>query len=805
MRFFTRSIQWRAIPLLILLALLCVGDWLCYQVTLPVELDIQPQGLTLNIGSQTLALGQLGTPTALVLPFHDPLVHEYQLDGTDSTNNFTLNTTYLRSISSSAYYRFQAWMRDLDGTSRWCNVQIWTSNGLQQEVAWPNNGATFPLPTTVERVRVQLQRPETPMVLQLTMADKTAINITLDRNNRVIAVTRDTPATANQSIAHIFFPTDSLPFAAMVADFLLRTLIWAILLLLVTLLGEILFAAGKLLWQRFFTLGGNNRVRGTTDQYVTILCRWTTKTPLHPLAYLALVASLLFVAWIAKVQYQAEPHIYDAVAYLFSAKIFASGHLSLPIPPANDRFPGPFMVQFAGRWFTQYAPGTGLTLAPGLLLGVPWLVEPILGTLALLGIGLIATRFYNRRIGTLSVLLGTLSPFYTYLAASYMSHAIALFYLVWGVWALISFAQGGKNWLPALAAACFGMGVLTRDEVALLFVAIILPGILLLYWRSIRRDWKRWSLASIGFLTIALLFASLSLGYNAQLTGNPFTTPRSLFFAGDHWGFGQGVGFYGQHTLAAGFVNLDELLTILAIDLFGWPFYFTLAFMALPFLTRCFLPPDWLLLAGAIIMTGAFIGYFYHGIYLGPRYLYETLPFLLILTARGFFTLTAIGNFLRHNLMKWWLERSKQSAPTPTYSSITHHLHVSFSSLLLLALFACNIFYYLPRQVTIYTHYNGLPFQRAVDLNAIYHPPVHHAIITTDDYTLYQLDLFPLNDPMLQGDVIYAYASSPSDYSELAQAFPGRTLYRLSIQPNGNVSFIPITFMAIGMKSYKTS
>jgi len=24
-----------------------------------------------------------------------------------------------------------------------------------------------------------------------------------------------------------------------------------------------------------------------------------------------------------------------------------------------------------------------------------------------------------------------------------------------------------------------------------------------------------------------------------------------MFFAGDHWGFGQDVGFYGQHTLAA--------------------------------------------------------------------------------------------------------------------------------------------------------------------------------------------------------------------------------------------------------------
>ncbi len=802
MRFFTRHILWQSLSLLVLLAFLCLGDWLCYQITLPIELTLQQQTLTLHVGSQTLALGHLGTPIALELPAHDPLIHEYQLDGTDSTNNFTLNTAYLRSIASSSYYRFQAWMRDLEGTSRWRTLQIWTNKGLQQQVAWPLDDATFSLPSTLQRLRIQLQPPETPMVLNISMADSSIIHITLDRNDRIIAVTRDTPTSPGQSVAHTFFPTDTLPFAAMVADFLLRTLIWAVLLLLATLAGEILFATGQFLWQRFFsfhTSKGFTLSRSAKSSVATIR-HWTTQTPLHPLAYIALAASLIFVAWIAKVQYQAEPHIYDAVAYLFSAKIFALGQLSVPIPPASDRFPGPFMVQFAGRWFTQYAPGTGLTLAPGLLLGIPWLVEPLLGTLALLGIGLIAALLYNRRIATLAVLLGTLSPFYSYLAASYMSHTIALFYLVWGVWAMLRFAQNGKSWLLPLAAACFGMGILTRDLVALLFVVIIVPGILLLYWRRILHDWKRWLIAGTGFLAVTLLFAFLSLSYNAQLTGNPFTTPRTLFFAGDHWGFGQGVGFYGQHTLAAGFVNLDELLTSLAIDLFGWPFYCTLACMALPFLTRRSLPADWLLLAGSTIMTGAFIGYFYHGIYLGPRYLYETLPFLLILTARGFTVLMAIGISARQYCSKWWQERIQQPTISPSNVSTTNRLTPPFAALLLLTLLACNVIYYLPRQTTLYTNYNGLPFQRPIDLNTIYHPPMQHAIITTDDYTLYQLDLFPLNDPMLQGNVIYAYASSAADYSELNHAFPGRTLYRLNIQSNGHVSFTAITMsMAIGI------
>ncbi len=384
---------------------------------------------------------------------------------------------------------------------------------------------------------------------------------------------------------------------------------------------------------------------------------------------MALAGSLVFVAWIAAVQYNGEPHIYDASAYLFAAKMYALGHFSVPIPAAVDRFPGPFMVQYNGQWFGQYAPGTALTLVPGIWLGVPWLVEPVLGTFALLGTGLIAARLYDRRVATVAVLLGTLSPFYSYLAASYLSHTVALCYFVWGTWALLRFAQGEASWNMPLAAALFGMAGLTRDLVAVLYVGIVLPGIMLLVWRDVQQHWRLWVLPLVTFFSILLLFVVFNWLFNALLTGDPQVTPRSLFFAGDHWGFGQGIGFYGQHTLAAGFVNIDELLTILQIDLFGWPFYLTLAFLAIPFLTRRFVSADWFMLAVAAIMTGAYIGYFYHGIYLGPRYLFETLPFLLILTSRGLFTLAATAMDARQAISTWFMRRKGRTLHSVTAQS----------------------------------------------------------------------------------------------------------------------------------------
>ena len=89
------------------------------------------------------------------------------------------------------------------------------------------------------------------------------------------------------------------------------------------------------------------------------------------------------------------------------------------------------MIAGAGRWFAQYAPGTSAMLALGMLAGAPWIVEPLLGTLALWGVYHLGKLLYNGPTGLLALVLGALSGFYIYLAASYLSHAVALFFAVY--------------------------------------------------------------------------------------------------------------------------------------------------------------------------------------------------------------------------------------------------------------------------------------------------------------------------------------------------------------------------------------
>jgi dolichyl-phosphate-mannose-protein mannosyltransferase len=794
-----------------LLALALRGaDALFYRATLPVAVYATNGEATLLVGSERIALGNVGQPTLIVFEARDPTQHEYQIDGSDSTNNFTQDAAYLRAIARTPYYALHAWMRDLDGTSVWRDATVTVNGRTVVEARAPSLPSTMAIPAGGRVIfRAHWQRPETPVTFDLLTTDHALIEVTLDRNQRNIqvAITHGSALGTDTRLAY-FFPVDVTPFAVMVADLLTRTALWAILLLLAALLVDAALGAARWAlaetwaaaplwhawrWRQPTVAPETPSPADARERWVWRArrfagARWHALTAaIAPVGVAALAGSFLYVCWIALVQFQALPHVHDASAYYFGAKIYASGRLYAPAPAAPERFAGPFMVAIDGRWFPQYPPVTSACLAIGMLVGVPWLIEPVMGTLALLAIGLIAARLYDRKVATLAVVLGALSPFYSYLAASYLSHAIALFFLSWGLWALVCFAQGGRDRLLPIAGILFGMATMTRDLVALLFVALAVLAVLALHWRNLRRDWRRWVLPGAQFIGVLCVFGAARLALNLVLTGDALVSPRTLFSPADHWGFGPNVGFYGGHTLAAGFVTLDELLTVLAIDLYGWPIMLTLAVLLVPFLAWRARLADWLLLGLAAAITGSFIGYFYHGIYLGPRYLFETLPFLLMLTARGVVELERAGARCAGAVV------ARLNARTGRGTALPAHPPASLGAWLLLsALVGCNLLYYSPRQAALYHDFTGLPSGERLDLAALQHPPMHHAIVVTGDYLLYGYALFPLNDPLLRSDVLYAFARTAADDAQLRAAYPGRALYRLNLAADGSVRYTPL-------------
>lgn len=336
--------------------------------------------------------------------------------------------------------------------------------------------------------------------------------------------------------------------------------------------------------------------------------------------------------------------------------------------------------------------------------------------------------------------------------------------------------------LYALAGGLLGAAFLTREAATALFA---LP---LVVWLLAHRRW-----GALGWLVAGVApFLALYGAYNALLTGSPLLLPRSLFSAADRFGFGEGVGFYGRHTLAAGLANTDQNLTLLQFDLFGWPPLFALALLLVPFLLPLARPDrrDALLGGGALLLASAYAAYFYHGIVLGPRYVYEALPFLLVLAGRG---LQVLGG---------WAERAAAPAPDGAPAGGRHrwlerlHPRVVAPALLVLLLSLNTLFSYLPRQVERRSDYVAFPDGQKIRLafldTTLTGPRVvgipAPALVLTGDWWTYSVLLAPLNCPRpdLASDPavcprLFALARTLAEEDALRRAYPGRTLYRTTL------------------------
>lgn len=486
-------------------------------------------------------------------------------------------------------------------------------------------------------------------------------------------------------------------------------------------------------------------------------------------ALLVLACAFGLVCYVTIVKYNGLPHIFDSLSLFTQAKILASGRLYTPPPPHLGLFDYPFMVVHEGRYFSQYAPGVPVTIALFMLLspGLAWLAGPAVSVLTLAGLFAVARLMYGGRVALLVLLLGALSPFYLFMSGSLMSHPFSLFYLTFFLLFIVRYYLKGGIANLAAGGALLGLAAISRESAALFFGA---PWAAIVLGEAL---WQRWRKALPHVAVFVLWFAAIAalyLVYNAILSGDPLRTPRALFDARDRYGFGD-VGFYGLHTLAAGLVVTDAQVTMLLIHLFGWPFYLTLAPALIPFISGRFRGWDVANALTALVFVFGFAGYYYHGIVYGPRYYYEALPFFVMLTARGF----QVAGELAAAVWRRWRGAAMGGAIA--------------AAIVLALLIACNLFYYLPRQMQLYDGYAG--GSKKPDLATIYGTRPANAVIMTDDMFLYRDVLAPLNciDFMLC-DPVYVLVRSQRDVQDAQRLYPGRAFYWLR-DDGGRASFAP--------------
>src|SRR5262249_34463871 len=138
----------------------------------------------------------------------------------------------------------------------------------------------------------------------------------------------------------------------------------------------------------------------------------------------------------------------------------------------------------------------------------------------------------------------------------------------------------------ALAVTCACALFLTRELSGLVIGGATAALVLFANRRALLAAWRRWLCGALLAALALVVTINIYILYNAFQTGDPLVAPRAIFNPADRYGFGEGIGFYGQHTLAAGLVVLDQLLTALLTTLYGWPFYFTLALLPCAYLIR---------------------------------------------------------------------------------------------------------------------------------------------------------------------------------------------------------------------------
>ncbi|WP_377194673.1 hypothetical protein [Ruegeria meonggei] len=387
-------------------------------------------------------------------------------------------------------------------------------------------------------------------------------------------------------------------------------------------------------------------------QIATLIAVFTVsgldQAPRLPVSGLALFATLAsaVLAWTA---FDRVPHVEDELCYLFQARIFAGGALWSPAPPEAAQ---PALEYFLldirdDRWLSVFAPGWSAILSIGVLIGAPWLINPLLTGASVWLTHDILRRTVSQERADLVALLMATSPWVLAVGASLMAHSATVFMILVGLWCLLRAGPGS-----------------TLRNVALTFVAGLALG-----WVFVIRPLDGvivgglaglWLLrrlpAGVGqvatYMVGGVLSGSVFLLFNYAFTEQFLLTPQADYFVriwgetGNAFGFGPTVGppakdfgaldMWPGHSPLEGLVNMLHGFASLNLELLGWVFGSLIPIWVALLWRNSLTKFDWVMLLVFVIIIGAlFFYWFIGGFYIGPRYWYTAALPALVLAAAG--------------------------------------------------------------------------------------------------------------------------------------------------------------------------
>jgi hypothetical protein len=244
----------------------------------------------------------------------------------------------------------------------------------------------------------------------------------------------------------------------------------------------------------------------------------------------------------------------DDYSYLYQAKLFASGKMYAEDPLYDQADPRHDCVETAnitdnhGRRFSKYPPGWPAFLALGVRLGVPWLIDPVLGAVLVF----LMLRYVEQQIGENLVkvagILLTLCLFFSYYAASLRAHiATALF--VFAAFVAYDAAQRRPGCSRLLL---FGAGALLGYSSMIRYI----DWVPLAAWIGVSLV-RRKMFAELTFFGVGFgLLSSGNLLYDTLLLGDPLQSPTTLYDSPGGAGDRLMVSWIGLPKTGARLVNL---------------------------------------------------------------------------------------------------------------------------------------------------------------------------------------------------------------------------------------------------------
>jgi hypothetical protein len=467
-------------------------------------------------------------------------------------------------------------------------------------------------------------------------------------------------------------------------------------------------------------------------------------------------------------------HIVDETAMLFQARVLASGRLYADCPPMPEFFDAEFVIADPPRWYGKYFIGQSLFLVPGVWIGAPWLIHPILIGLSVWLTYLLGLELLNDKPARVAAVLMVLSPLRLYTGGTMMGHASSLFVLLAFAYAMVKMIRQPARWgWGALAGFSLGMACNARP-----LTVIGMAGVIGLA-AAVKYPWRQfnWRTAAAFVVTLGL-WACIFFAYNKALTGDAMLTPFNKWSKGDRLGFGADVGLeYWRkadkgHSLRRGllidsYYNFD----VLGDSLTGWG-HVTLVLLVLPIIFGRWRWQSLLLFGVWLALAGIHVFHVSSGVLFGqPRYWSEAMPMMLLVIA------VALA-----------LIRSRVPAACRmlglTRPILTGRSAVWLAGVVLAMWCVYGGYYPLVSSCYGWTwgqHYRlgELAKERGIDNAVVFLRTGHYreqnrgGKFEPDRY----LGSFPLNDPELTSRVVYARHLGFSKDAELMRYFPGRKAF----------------------------